>query len=693
MIQLAETSFPHETGDAWRDSASPLFLPDMAEHLFSSSGALVSALALEHRAGQEQMALSVAQAFATDSALFVEAPTGVGKSLAYLLPGIVHAVASGRQMVVSTNTKALQEQIRAKDLEICRKLFLSSEGLGSFAAFKAAVLMGKGNYVCGTRLREALKGGASLFPTAMEQELARIEKWSRESKTGLMQELDPLPPEEVWEHISADSPACNNRNCTPDSCPYRRAKKMVEDANVLIVNHSLLFSLLGAGMNPGGETPGILHPADFAVLDEAHTVPAVATDHFGAFVSDYAVRRQLLRLHNPTTKRGLLERYCEGRGKKEVEHALAVVREFFAKVADKFLMESDIVRISTPNWIEQAPVPPLTELVAILSSEAGRYGEGIPKDELQGAADLISGQIGELTGCIALSEADHVYWAECAGRRRIVALRSAPLDVAPYLRDALFNRKTAVVLTSATLGSGDGMEAFVTRTGGSGAKLESVESPFDYEHHMRVFIAEGAPATDEGRMDTDWMGDIIEHCALTVRGGSLVLFTSYRDMLAVSVKMEAACKAAARPFLLQGKGGSPSVLREQFAKAGNAILFGTDSFWNGIDVPGSALSQVIVTRLPFENPTHPVAQARAQWLRERGENPFACMTLPDAVIKFRQGIGRLIRTKTDVGTLTILDSRILTKQYGRFFLNVIPQKAYARFARGNMRIEFDPLEA
>ena len=675
------------------ESASPLFLPNLATRVFSDGGALCNALKLEHRPGQEEMALSVAQALATDTALFVEAPTGVGKSLAYLVPGIVHAMASGRQMLVSTNTKALQEQIRGKDLELCRKLFLLSEGLGAYGAFKAAVLMGRGNYLCGTRLREALKGGASLFPTAYERELLRIEAWSKSTKTGLLSELAPEPPEEVWEHLSADSPACNNRNCTPETCPYRRARKEMEAANLLIVNHSLLFSLLGAGFHPANDTPGILHAADFAVLDEAHTVPAVATEHFGTHISDYALRRQLLRLYNPATRKGLLTRHAQGEGVALAEKALLSVAEFFARVADKYLLESDIVRLPTPGWTEDSLKPVLAELVGVLSSQAQRMGDGPAKDELQGSADLISSYMGAVAGCLALEEKDHVYWTERSGRGRTISLDSAPLDVAPYLRERLFARQSAVVLTSATLGSGDDMEAFVTRTGGHGARKESVESPFDFSRQMRVYVAEGAPAPEEGRMDVEWMAEILCTCVTKLRGGSLVLFTSHRDMRAASVKVQAACEKAGRPFFMQGTGLSPLALRDAFAAAGNGVLFGTDSFWTGIDVPGSALSQVVVTRLPFENPTHPIAQARAQWLQARGENPFACLTLPDAVVKFRQGIGRLIRTRTDLGTVTILDSRVLSRQYGKFFLSVLPNKAYKRFTAMNVKERFEPLEA
>ncbi|MBN1402844.1 MAG: ATP-dependent DNA helicase [Opitutales bacterium] len=682
--------------DAFKDpeaeARSPLFLPNMAERVFSEHGALVTALDMEHRSGQEDMALSVAQAYASDKALYIEAPTGVGKSMAYLVPGIIHAMTSGRQMLVSTHTKALQEQVRLKDLELCRRLFKNSVGMGQYGEFRAAVLMGKGNYLCGTRLKEAINAGHSLFPTVYDKELRRIEEWSKTTRTGLLQELSPPPMDEVWEHVNADSPACNNRNCTPDTCPYRRARQLMEKAQVLIVNHSLLFSLLGAGYHPQTDVPGILHASDFAVIDEAHTVPAVATEHFGARVSDYAIRRQLLRLHNPTTRKGILVRYAKSEGVKVVERALVVIKAFFEDIAERFLMESDIVRLPHPDWIEPAPQEVLAELVNILSSEAKRIGEGPGRDELQGASLLFSSYRGAILDCVTFEHKDHVYWTERAGRGRVIALRSAPLDVAPYLRERLFRRDTSIILTSATLGSGDNMEGFVTRTGGNGALLQSVDSPFDFRRSMRVFIAEDAPAPEAGKMDLAWMTDMVRHCAIAVKGGTLVLFTSYRDMREVAASVEDDFVNAGKTFLLQGRDGSPGSLRERFAKAGNAVLFGTDSFWTGVDVPGPALSQVIVTRLPFENPSHPVAEARAQWHASRGDIPFMCLTVPDAVVKLRQGIGRLIRSRQDKGTLTILDSRILTKQYGRFFLNVLPNRAYQRFNASNAKTRFKPLE-
>ncbi len=670
----------------------PLFLPRKAERLFSSKGALVTALGLEHRAQQEIMALTVAQAFATDNALLFEAPTGVGKSLAYLLPGIVHAMERKRQLLVSTHTKALQEQIREKDLKLCRTLFKSSESFGQYSEFKAAVLMGKGNYLCGTRLREAMTGAKGLFPTPLQAELERILRWSTESLTGLAHELAPSPDPEVWEQVSADSPVCNNRNCTPESCHYRRARKEVEEANVLIVNHSLLFALIGAGYQPRNDVSGVLHPNDFVVLDEAHTIPAVATDHFGIGVSDFAVRRQLLRLYNPNSGKGLLKRHSISRALPVVESALNATAAFFGKAASLFLSQDDICPLPHPDWLEPLLHEPLCELVSHLSSAAKQLNEGPARDELSGAASLLSSYNGSINECIQLEKRDHVYWIERIGRRAVTALRSAPLDVAPYLRDRLINRGVSVLLTSATLDNGDGMENFASRTGASAAEREQVSSPFDLERNMRVFIAEDASQGENGRLDLEWLTEMIQACCLKVRGGSLVLFTSHRDLREVAGRLEKPFNQAGRQLFVQGQDGSPSALRQKFTKAGNAILFGTDSFWTGVDVPGPALSHVVVTRLPFENPTHPVAQARSHWVSAQGGNPFLQITVPEAVTKFRQGIGRLIRTHSDKGTLTLLDSRILRKEYGKRFLAVLPSQNYRRFSRANVDDVFVPLE-
>ncbi|HCR36740.1 MAG TPA: hypothetical protein DIU37_01165 [Opitutae bacterium] len=229
------------------------------------------------------------------------------------------------------------------------------------------------------------------------------------------------------------------------------------------------------------------------------------------------------------------------------------------------------------------------------------------------------------------------------------------------------------------------MEHLVARLGAPRARTEQVDSPFDYEHHLEVFIAADAPEPTPNNTEayTQYLVDMVTHCALEVNGGSLVLFTSYGEMQRVARLCATHFHASSRPFLIQGEGAPRSVLTKQFQKAGNGILFGTDSFWTGVDVPGSALSQVIIARLPFKNPSHPLLEAKHEWIRDHGGSPFVDMTLPDALIQFRQGIGRLIRNQQDRGVLTLLDGRLLKKPYGRQFISILPKNNFTRLTREN----------
>jgi len=286
-----------------------------------------------------------------------------------------------------------------------------------------------------------------------------------------------------------------------------------------------------------------------------------------------------------------------------------------------------------------------------------------------------------------------VYWVERMGKRQtIVALRTAPIDVAPFLREQLLQRGTSIVFTSATLAMGGRIEPFQARIGAQQVKTAVEQSPFDFERRMKVFVAADVPlpTPQEARLALDVLTDYIDFCTRRTKGGTLVLFTSYFDMKRVAETLEPIYDGARRPFFMQGRDYSRTELARQLREAGNGILFGTDSFWTGIDVPGDALSQVIITRLPFEVPTHPVLEARTEWIRERGGNPFNELTLPNALITFRQGVGRLIRTAKDRGVVTILDSRITQKAYGRLFLECIPQKNAVRMNRENRLERFQP---
>ena len=675
----------------------PTRVRELAAEIFSDTGPLCSALKLEHRPEQEQMARAVAASMVVDEPLLFEAGTGVGKSLAYLIPGLIHAIDQSRQLIVSTHTISLQEQIEQKDLPICRRVFKAAPALARYADFRSTVLVGKSNYLCPTRLGHALADRTTLFADAEYEELQRIARWAEKTTTGLRHDLKPPPRPEVWDAVNADSSSCSRKHCDSEKCHYQRARVRLRSAHVVIVNHALLFALINSGgAQAHGATPetrGVLFPDDFLVLDEAHTVPEVATNNFGLSLSSYGVDRALKYLFNPRTRRGLFRKHGGAEAQQLVLDNLDASKLFFDFLSTKLLTPRAVVRVRETGVAEPMLDGPLSALHRLLGKLADKLGDGREHDELLEQKQRIKGLQAGITEWLTLGDKGHVYWAERSGRKQtIVTLRSAPIDVAPELRKHLFGCRTSVVCTSATLAVGGSIEPLAARIGADGAEAVAVMSPFDFERHMRIYVAADVPlpSPKEARLALDALTDYIRFCTEKVRGGSLVLFTSYTDMRAVALELEAGWRNARRPFLMQGADLSRTELAHQMRTLGNAVLFGTDSFWTGVDVPGAALSQVIITRLPFDPPTHPITEAKCEHIRDNGGNPFNDLTLPDALIKFRQGIGRLIRNKTDRGIVTILDSRVLAKAYGREFLGSLPTPAYERLDRTNRESVFRP---
>lgn len=652
--------------------------------IFRKDGWIQTALGLEHRPQQEAMARRVAHHFDTDTPILFEAGTGVGKSLAYLIPGILFAVTQNRPLIVSSHTIALQEQILEKDLGICRDLFQRIPELRDFARFKSGLLIGRGNYVCAKRLKRALHEQSDHFESPVGDQLAALDAWAAETVEGVRQELTFVPSPEVWEAVNADASACNRKECPARECFYHRARARVEQSHVIILNHSLLFSLLNAGMSPGGETPGVLLPHDRVVLDEAHTVPAIATRHLGLALSSFGLTRFLRRLYAPEKDKGFLMRHGDLPAREAVATALEYAAEFFGVLEHGWLASRDTVRITEPNWIDTPLKNQLAEVFAQLKRLTAKVQDDTLLDEFHDYGTLANGWFQKLAKFLAADDEGLVYWIERTGNRYpIVHLNTAPLDVGPVLQELLFARENGLLLTSATLDTGDDCAGFKDRVGAGATPHAAETSPFDYENQVEIRLAMDAPepgyTREEPAPHIAYWHEAVARLAAEIPGGTLVLFTSFRDLNAVHRLCEADPRLRGRDCLVQRAGTNRSLLLDQFRKRGNALLFGTESFWTGIDVPGPALSQVIVTRLPFENPNHPVAEARSEYLRTRGENPFVAMTLPEAVLKFRQGIGRLIRASTDSGRIVVLDSRILRKPYGSRFISVLPKDRYDRF--------------
>ncbi|MBK1879692.1 ATP-dependent DNA helicase [Pelagicoccus mobilis] len=667
-----------------RESApSQVFLPEIIGRAFAKGGYLQTALQLEHRPQQEQMARAVAAGMELDEPLIFEAGTGVGKSLAYLLPGIIHATESQRPCVVSSHTISLQEQLQKKDLEICRTLFRGIPELEKYADFKSAVLVGKGNYLCPTRLANAVRNKTELFPTEEMEELSRIAAWAEYTKTGLRQELNPIPNYDVWEQVNAEGSACNRKNCDHNSCHYQRARAEMRKAQIVIVNHSLLFALLNAGgLAPGAK--GILLPDDFLVIDEAHTTAEVATEHFGARISSYGVDRQLKMLFNPKRKSGIVRKFAHPKQIQAILDAQEACQEFFGYLIATHLAKHKIVRISELGWCEPTLLGPLKACVQTMDGILSKIEDGPMHDEIKDHRGRIHSYYTGIRRFIDLAEDDHVHWIEKSGRTgNICTLRTAPTDIAPYLREELFNKEISVTLTSATLSIARDMQPFKEKIGAENETSEMVDSPFDYENNTRIYVATDVPvpSPQDKTLAIETLTDYIRYCVSKVSGGTLVLFTSYSDLRKVSDTLEAEFLKQGRPFFAQGQGMGRTDMANAFREAGNGVLFGTDSFWTGVDVPGPSLEQVIITRLPFDVPTHPIPEAKSELIKERGGNPFAELNLPEALVKFRQGVGRLIRTKSDQGIITILDSRILQKSYGRQFLQSLPKPKFIRISK------------
>jgi ATP-dependent DNA helicase DinG len=684
------------------DELSPVAIPEnlsaaplLAPQVFAPGGWLHTQLHLQHRPQQAAMAAAVAQTFASDAPLLCEAGTGVGKSLAYLVPGIIHAVDTARQLVIATHTIPLQEQIQNNDLPKCRTLFEGVPELRKYAAFKTALLVGKANYLCSTRLAKAIAQHSELLETTQQSELRRIQDWAATTQTGLREELRGEISPEVWDWVNADSSLCCQRNCSPKTCPYQRARSRIADASIIIVNHALMLSLIAAGASPKKDTRGILYANDFAVLDEAHCLPAVATDHFGETVTAFAIERQLKMLWNPKRDRGLLTAYGAKRHDLNlVVTALGATDSFFNEIHARCLERVAILRQRTAGWIEPRLNEPLVQLVTRLGDLAKLETDLNRRDELGDIRRRLSNLNSALNDAISVGQAPaSVYWVERSGVRQNVSVNSAPLDVAAALREKLFERKTSVVLTSATLSDGSTTERFKRQTGAEAVSDLIEASPFDYRRNMEIYIAADAPAPDArnaGALATDWLASVAAHCAGAVPGGTLLLCTSHNDVkklydaLSNIFAHDSAEFGKKRLVLAQLARSSRSQLVRDFREDGAAVLIGTDSFWTGVDVPGPALSQVIMTRLPFENPSHPIVEARTEWLTAQGKSPFSEMALPAALIKFRQGLGRLIRKMDDRGRLVILDSRVLTKTYGRHFVTALPHSNFTRIRRDNL---------
>ena len=686
---------------------------------FAPEGIIAAKLVgYEHRSEQARMAFAVAEAFNGDRVAMIEAGTGTGKSLAYLLPAAIWAKRNRERVVVSTNTINLQEQLTGKDIPFLQK----HAGL----KFKAVLIKGRGNYLC-LRKMNAHREEPELFPDE-KSELQAIIEWSGSTASGCRDDLGFMPKNEVWEELCCEGDQCGRTKCKNYSrCYYYSSRRSAASADIIVVNHALLMADLALRQQTGFNSTAILPPFQRLIIDEAHHLEDVATGSLSSQVTRQGLLKLLGKLQHPRRfDRGLLPRLSAAllREIPEIHDDLCI--------AVTKLLEEELI-LSLPNLIEQVgkemdgivfalnghlkPVDGgkgeqklrLTpsvyasefweeslERISCLAKELSAYAGSLAKLnkafrslpekpaerlaglilDVRGIANRLEAAVAALSGFVGHEESICRWFEMKRGTRGVMLkLCSSPLEVAKSLKSVLFDRFRTVIMTSATLTVGGKFDYLERRTGTSLLpKVRITElllaSPFDYSTQAFAGVPADMPEPTTRAFEPA-AADFISESLSISQGRAFVLFTSYDLLRRIYTRIAPRLEEMGLAPMRQGETGRHQLL-SRFRSTPGGVLFGTDSFWEGVDVQGEALGLVIITRLPFRVPTEPILEARSEYISAAGGDPFMEYTVPQAVIKFKQGFGRLIRSRDDRGGVLILDSRVLSKSYGRIFLQSLP---------------------
>lgn len=670
----------------------------------------------EDRPAQRDMARAVASLYNDTGVGLIEAGTGVGKSLGYLLPALRWAAKTGERTVVSTNTINLQEQLVRKDLP-----FLA-EALAGEQEVRFALLKGWRNYLCLLRLEQAKLIGPSLLDDNTSG-FDAIAEWARHTADGSLSDLPYPPTTEVWDEVAAEPDLCIRNSCPHfERCFLFEARREAAKSNVVVVNHHLLMSDVAVRrLAKNWEDAAVIPPYTRLVIDEGHHLEDAAAAHLGASATRRGLQRLLSRLARAQSARrggrGLLaaleERLRINRDEMFNAASLDVLHQRILPSVDaarakggtvfdlleQYLKESgqQVVRLTDdfethPVWRAGlgAALEDLIRETALLSDNIGMIRERLEAQpqrdealvtlvaELRAAGRRLEGVAEALYGALSPGSDAHqrIRWIETRGKEGNVGVTWVPLDLAPILRDDLFDRLKTTVVTSATLSTNARFDFLASRLGidqlGIPPVTASFPSPFDFERQALLVVPTDTPApnVDPAGHFRAVIRMLVEFTAAS-DGGIFALFTSHRDVRQAAVDLRALGLAGDRPLLVHGEESRDSLLM-RFRESGNAVLLGTSSYWEGVDVAGHALRGLLIAKLPFRVPSEPVTAAHCEAIAERGGDPFGEYMVPHAALRLKQGFGRLIRSKTDRGAIIIADPRLVTKSYGQTLMKALP---------------------
>jgi ATP-dependent DNA helicase DinG len=623
----------------------------------------------EHRPGQIRMAQAVWDAIEGNRHLCVEAGTGTGKTLAYLLP----AIFSNRRVVISTATKNLQEQLFSKDIPFLEK------ALGR--KFPVCYMKGRSNYLCWNKL-EAIEGAAYLFSPHDPEYLKLIKKWAQETDTGDRAELAELPEDILlWHHLDARRETCSGQKCRNfDACFVTKVRQQALQSDIIIVNHHLFFADLALRQ---GDFGSVLPDYAILIFDEAHELEDVATQYFGVMASNYRIEELARDTDRVLIETGASSTFLSDQISKLSERSKDFFTTFQRREGRYILrpLGSGAGIRRGINGIDavSGPYRALRSQLEVLRTSLNNLP--VQSDSVEALARRTLELENDLSEILESDSNEHVYWCEIRGRG--VFLWASPINIAEIMKERLFSRVDSAILTSATLSTGGNFQFAKSRLGLEEADELIVPSHFDFANQSILYVPRNLPEPRE----EGWVSQAcreLETILEASKGRAFILFTSYSQMEQVYESLK---NRLPYPMLIQGE-KSKSALLDIFRNTPNAVLFATSSFWQGVDVQGEQLSCVVIDKLPFSVPSDPVVAARISQINESGGNAFYDYQIPTATILLKQGMGRLIRSKADRGILALLDKRILTKSYGKMFLKSLPpaplthdSKIVSRFLR------------